>query len=187
MLDTDGKAASAVDAEIVNRVCDAIDILKQGTTEQERLELRILLAAVAHRKKEKENDPRGWGRKICKRLNINRNGKPYRDSVTHRAGIDAEYAKRKARRNKFLEFEVGDEVVCKDGAGTPPTKYAARAYVSPWKKWSHATGPAAAVHSAAVDRRMRCEPSCSTRITVSMSARHPSGPPAVVMLHHKSV
>ena len=29
LLDTDGKAAAAVDAEIVNRVCDAIDILKQ--------------------------------------------------------------------------------------------------------------------------------------------------------------
>ena len=118
LLDTDGKAAAAVEREIVDRLCDAIDILKHGTTEQERLELRVLYTAIAHRKKATRTDPTGWGSKFCKRLNINRNGKPYRDSVEHRAGIDMEYARRQARRKQVQEFEVGDEVVCKDGAGT---------------------------------------------------------------------
>ena len=118
LLDTDGKAAAAVEHEIANRLCDAIDILKHGTTEQERLELRVLLTAIAHRKKATRTDPTGWGSKFCKRLNINRNGKPYRDSVEHRAGIDMEYARRQARRKQVQEFEVGDEVVCTGGAGT---------------------------------------------------------------------
>ena len=76
------------------------------------------MTAIAHRKKATRTDPTGWGSKFCKRLNINRNGKPYRDSVEHRAGIDMEYARRQARRKQVLEFEVGDEVVCTGGAGT---------------------------------------------------------------------
>ena len=76
------------------------------------------MTAIAHRKKATRTDPTGWGSKFCKRLNINRNGKPYRDSVEHRVGIDMEYARRQARRKQVLEFEVGDEVVCTGGAGT---------------------------------------------------------------------
>jgi len=78
---------------------------------------RVLYTAIAHRKKATRTDPTGWGSKFCKRLNINRNGKPYRDSVEHRAGIDME-SRGEARRKQVQEFEVGDEVVCKDGAGT---------------------------------------------------------------------
>jgi hypothetical protein len=39
-------------------------------------------------------------------------------NTKHRAGIDMEYARRQARRKQFQALEVGDEVVCKDGAGT---------------------------------------------------------------------
>ena len=103
--------AEGVNADIVSRLHGSLQILKQCETEEQRQHYRVVLTSVAP-KPVKERDPTGRERDFADALGVNRNGKPWCDSVDKRVEIDA------ALKIKSQPLKVGDTVVCRHGAGT---------------------------------------------------------------------
>ena len=95
---------------IVFRARDALQILKECDSEEQRREYRIVLTALLPELK-KKGDPTGMQAKVAPALGVNRNRATFRESVARRAEID------KLAVAHAKELKVGDAVVCKR---TPP-------------------------------------------------------------------
>jgi hypothetical protein len=95
---------------IVERLGDSLRILKQCRNEEQRQHFRVVLTALAPAKIGQRR--RGMSRRVAKALRINRNSKPFRDSVAKRAEID------EAAKSMNDPVVVGDSVVTRHGAGT---------------------------------------------------------------------
>ena len=99
---------------VVWRLRLALDILKQpGSTEQQRIESRIIIAACAPELIEGDSptDPRGMQAKVAKAIGVRRDRPPFRESVANRAVAD------KSSRLVDTPLKVGDAATCRHGTG----------------------------------------------------------------------
>jgi hypothetical protein len=94
---------------IVDRLGDSLRVLRQCRSEEQRQHFRVVLTAVAPKKVGCRR--RGMSRRVAEALHVNRNSKPFRDSVDKRAKID------EAAEHMDDPLAVGDAVVCRHGAG----------------------------------------------------------------------
>ena len=96
---------------IVERLGDALQVLKQCRSEEQRQHFRVVLTALAPAKV----DPRfskGMSRRVAKALRISRQSKPFMESVDLRAHIDT------AALTMNDPLLIGDSVVTRHGVGT---------------------------------------------------------------------
>ena len=80
------------DAYIVDRAREALQVLKQCGSEEQRQHYRVGLTILAPQAAQ-FGDRHGMASKVAERLKIKRTGAPFRDSVAVRADIDAAGAK----------------------------------------------------------------------------------------------
>ena len=112
-MDALGTKDRETDAYIVDRLRGALAIMKaQKQNEEVRLQRRLLLTAVAPELVE-QGDQTGMQKRVAERLEVDRNLAPFRNSVQKRSEIDRQWKELQEKDG----FKVGDQVVCKHGAG----------------------------------------------------------------------
>jgi hypothetical protein len=104
-------AATDTNAYIVSQAKDALQILKQCESEEQREHYRVVLTALAP-EKVGPKERAGMGRRVAGALGVNRDGVPFRDSVDKRAHIAS------AAKEMSKPLVVGDAVACRHGSGT---------------------------------------------------------------------